>query len=73
VGPKPRAHPPFIAVVLDKINRAVDRAERKADRGQRFAASVTLWVLAAKLRGDEFDDVQDAVRDLAGALFYKHR
>ena len=50
---------------IDRINRTVDRAERLADRGKQVAASVTLRVLAATLRGDELDDVQDAVRDLA--------
>jgi hypothetical protein len=58
---------------IDRINRTVDRAERLADDGKRIAASVTLRVLAATLRGDELDDVQDAVRDLAGAVLHKHR
>ncbi len=50
---------------IDRINRTVDLAERLVDRGKQVAASVTLRVLAATLRGDELDDVQDAVRDLA--------
>ena len=58
---------------IDRINRTVDLAERLADDGKRIAASVTLRVLAATLRGDEFDDVQDAVRDLAGAVLHKRR
>jgi hypothetical protein len=58
---------------IDRINRAVDLAERLADDGKRIAASVTLRVLAATLRGDELDDVQDAVRDLAGAVLHKRR
>ena len=52
---------------IDRINRSVDLAERLADHGKQIAASVTLSVLAASLSGDEFDDLQDAVRDLAGA------
>ena len=56
---------------IDRINRTVDFAERLADDGRRIAASVTLRVLAATLRGDELDDLQDAVRDLAGAVLHK--
>jgi hypothetical protein len=58
---------------IDRINRTVDLAERLADDGKRIAASVTLRVLAATLRSDEVDDVQDAVRDLAGAVLHKRR
>ncbi len=56
------------ARTLDKVNRFVDRAEDFADDGKKVAASVTLRVLAASLRGDKFDDLQDAVRDLAGSI-----
>ena len=53
---------------LDRVNRLVDLAERLSDRGQNVAAKVTLRVLAAGLRGDTFDDLQDALRDLADSL-----
>ena len=53
------------ARTLRRVNRFVDHAERLNDRGKQVAASVTLRVLAATLSGDELDDVQDAVRDLA--------
>ena len=58
---------------IDRINRAVDLAEGLADHGKRIAAAATLKILAATLRGDEFDDLQDALRDLAGAVIHKHR
>ena len=58
---------------IDRINRAVDLAEDLADHGKRIAAAATLKILAATLRGDEFDDLQDALRDLAGAVIHKHR
>jgi LVIVD repeat len=59
---------------LDKVNKFVDRAERFAGHGQKIAASVTLRVLAASLRDDEFDDLQDALRDLPSSLFRRdHR
>jgi hypothetical protein len=53
---------------LDRVNRLVDLAERLSDRGQNTAARITLRVLAAGLRGDTFDDLQDALRDLADSL-----
>jgi LVIVD repeat len=58
---------------IDRINRAVDRAEDLDDDGRQVAASLTLRILAATLRGDEFDDAQDALRDLADAIVRKDR
>jgi hypothetical protein len=58
---------------IDRVSRGVDVAERLADDGRRVAASLSLRVFAATLRGDELDDVQDAVRDLASAILRKRR
>ncbi len=54
---------------LRRVNRTVDLAEHLADRGHKVAAGVTLRALAFSLRRhDEFDDVSDALHDLADEL-----
>ena len=54
---------------LAKLNRAIDRAERFVDRGHNIAAKITLRVTARLLpRDDSFDDLRDAIDDLADSL-----
>jgi hypothetical protein len=48
-----------------KIDRALDKAERAADRGRLSKAREELLDLARDLRGRELADLRDAVKDLA--------
>jgi hypothetical protein len=51
---------------LRKVDELLDRAERYDERGQRIAAKLTLFALSLQLRRDrDFDDMRDAVEDLA--------
>ena len=50
------------------VRRLVNLAERFNDRGQESAARAALRILARGLRGEEFRELREAVRDLADSL-----
>jgi hypothetical protein len=50
---------------LRKVDDAISRAEGFADRGQFRAAAAQLHSASNKLKGDDFDDLSDALDDLA--------
>jgi hypothetical protein len=53
---------------LRKVTERVDRAERFAERGHRFAAKATLVSLAVQLRGERYEQLRDGLFDLAREL-----
>jgi uncharacterized protein (DUF427 family) len=56
------------ATTLDEVNAFVDRAERFDDRGQTIAAKATLAALAGQLSGERYEQLRDALIDLAREL-----
>jgi hypothetical protein len=56
------------ARTLRKVNTFVDRAERFDERGQRWAAKATLTALAFQLRGQRYEELREALFDLAREL-----
>jgi hypothetical protein len=53
---------------LDKVTRFVDRAEQLEERGQHAAAKSTLTELASQLTGEQYEQLREALLDLAGEL-----
>ena len=53
---------------LDKMNERIDRAERFSERGHGDAAAAQLRAIARQLHGRTFDDLEDALEDLADDL-----
>jgi hypothetical protein len=57
---------------LRKVEDAIDKAESFADRGKFRSAAAQLEKAERELRGDQYDDLEDALDDLADSFKDRH-